>query len=118
VGVVLLTTACASGDTEADPSASPTVSVSGSPSKIAVTEEDAVSATVDRYWAIEIGSQNRRLTDPTMFDGVAEGPHIERKLKTLQDYQEYGIRRVGRPSLGDPGRRRRRAERSRDHVCQ
>jgi hypothetical protein len=67
-GVVLLVaTGCAGGESEAEPSASPTVSVSGSPSEATVSDEDAVAAIVDRYWAIEIRSQNRGLADPAIF---------------------------------------------------
>ena len=92
------TTACGSQDEPADP---PTV-VTASPTEAAPTDEDAVADLVDRYYDALIVSQTEPTSDPALFEGIAKGSFVEIDLKNAAEYEEMGLRRVGRPTVGDP----------------
>ena len=61
----------------------------------------AVEDLVDRYWDAVVKSENTVDDDPKQFADLADGPFIERQLKTVRDYDEAGIRRVGQPEIAD-----------------
>jgi len=86
-------TACSSDD--------PSLDDAKSSSDAGAADADAVEDLVDRYWAAVVKSENTVDDDPKQFSDVADGPFIERQLKTVRDYDEAGIRRVGKPAITD-----------------
>ena len=86
-------TACSSDD--------PSLDDAKSSSDAGADDAAAVEDLVDRYWATVVKSENTVDDDPKQFSDVADGPFIERQLKTVRDYDEAGIRRVGEPEITD-----------------
>lgn len=91
--VALSLTACSSDE--------PSLEDAQSSPDAQAADVSAVEDLVDRYWAAVVRSENKVDDDPKQFDDVADGPFIEGQLKTVRDYDEAGIRRVGKPEITD-----------------
>ena len=86
-------TACSSDE--------PTLDDAKSSPDAAAVDAAAVEDLVDRYWDAVVKSENTVDDNPKQFSDVADGPFIERQLKTVRDYDEAGISRVGKPAITD-----------------
>lgn len=92
--LVLGTSAC-SGDDAAD-KPKPTKTATTDPAAAAQAE---VTSLVKRYWAVVVEAENTGDASPEQFDPVARGSFIELELKTIRDYNDLKLKRVGRPEL-------------------
>ncbi|MDP9820592.1 hypothetical protein [Nocardioides massiliensis] len=89
-----------SGDGESALDTQPTASAEPSPPD-SDDAEAAVLAAWEAYWTVHVASENNADDSPEPFKDVATGSIVERQLKSVGDYKEMGLVRVGAPEFRD-----------------
>lgn len=69
----------------------------------ATTDAEAANAVAvyKKYWAAVESAQNVGKVEAGQFDGIADGPIVERFINRVSGDADNGIKRVGRPELSD-----------------
>lgn len=94
----LLLAGC-SGDDDSPLDAAPPAT--SEPTEDAPDPEAEVLTAWEAYWKVHIASENNADASPEPFRDVATGSVVERQLKSVRDYAEMGLVRVGAPEFRD-----------------